>query len=78
MLKVELWDSACLLGETIHRGDFLALNNARMVGKASGYVEAKVQEGKKLRILKEEEADENAYLAELLKCVTKYQSFALH
>jgi hypothetical protein len=70
VLKVEMWDAALKTAEEMHEGEYWSLNNVKARQSGGGYLEAKIQEGKKQRKASTDDARDSLQLGALLKYVS--------
>lgn len=70
ILKVEMWDSASQLGQTMEQGEYWFLRNTRMKISHSGYIEGTMQLAEKVQKLDENDSAGNPHLQALLEFVT--------
>lgn len=69
VFKIEMWDDASILAQTIEKGDYWFLRNVRMRISLGGYLEGNMQQVEKVRKLDENEASSNNHLMALLESV---------
>ncbi|KZP21160.1 hypothetical protein FIBSPDRAFT_519794 [Athelia psychrophila] len=67
ILKVEMWDSASALGQTMETGEYWFLRNCKMKVSRGGYLEGTMQEARGVVKLEESESDHHPHLAALLQ-----------
>lgn len=65
ILKVEMWDNANALAQTMETGEYWFLRNCRMKVSTGGYLEGTMQQADKVVKLEANETD-NPHLAALL------------
>lgn len=66
ILKIEMWDDAAPVAATMQSGQYYDIKNVQMKISAGGYWEAKVNDGRKIRKLDDDELESEPHLAELL------------
>jgi hypothetical protein len=69
ILKVEMWDTASQLGQTMEPGEYWFLRNTRMKISGSGYLEGTIQLADKVRRLDESDPTRDSHLEALLEFV---------
>ena len=72
ILKVEMWDSASQLGQTMKPGEYWFLRNTRMKISDAGYLEGTMQLAEKVRKLDEDDLTRDPHLQTLLEFVLSY------
>ena len=69
VLRIEMWDDAAEMGPSMKPGEIYSIRNARMItNHYTGYLQAKLQQNKMLR-LTETDAATNPHLKNLLELV---------
>jgi hypothetical protein len=69
ILKVEMWDTAGQLGQTMETGEYWFLRNARMKVSGDGYLEGTMQLAEKVQKLNENDSLTDPHLKALLESV---------
>ena len=69
ILKVEMWDTASQLGQTMEPGEYWFLRNARMKISDGGYLEGTMQLAEKVQKLNENDLTRDPHLEALLESV---------
>jgi hypothetical protein len=69
ILKVEMWDTASQIAQTMEPGEYWFLRNARMKVSDSGYIEATMQLAEKVQKLDEKAPALDPHLEVLLEFV---------
>lgn len=69
ILKIEMWDAAGALAQTMEPGEYWFLRNCRMKQSQGGYLEGTMQLAEKVVRLEASEAEHNPHFAALLQCV---------
>ena len=69
ILKVEMWDTASQLGQTMEPGEYWFLRNARMKISGGGYLEGTMQLAEKVQKLNENDLTQDPHLEALLEFV---------
>lgn len=69
VFKIEMWDDASRLAQTMEKGDYWFLRNVRMRISFGGYLEGNMQQVEKVRKLEENEESSNIHLMALLESV---------
>ncbi|OBZ65733.1 hypothetical protein A0H81_14324 [Grifola frondosa] len=67
VLKMAMWGTAAKVGPEMEPGQYYFIGNARMKFDSGGYLEAKINEGQKVRRLNEDELEGEPYLEALLR-----------
>ena len=67
VFKIELWNEASLRGPELKAGEYYEIKNVRIKESSGGYWEGSFSEVKKLRLLDEDNLEEEPHLVELLK-----------
>ncbi|KAF7980156.1 hypothetical protein HWV62_39613 [Athelia sp. TMB] len=67
ILKVEMWDAASALAQTMETGEYWFLRNCRIKASTGGYLEGTMQLAEKVAKLDESDAEFNTHLAALLQ-----------
>jgi len=69
ILKVEMWDTASQLGQTMETGQYWFLRNTRMKVSDGGYLEGTMQLAEKVRRVNEDDVPMDPHLKALLEFV---------
>lgn len=70
VLKIEMWDSASQLAQTMEKGEYWFLYNTRMKISPGGYVEGTMQLVEKVKKLEESDSIKDQHFIALLQYVT--------
>lgn len=69
VFKIEFWDAAIMLAQTMEKGDYWFLRNVRMRVSLGEYLEGNMQQVEKVRKLEESEVSNELHLVALLQSV---------